>query len=131
MRVCVTLKIDLYQVDSVSLIHPYSHVSNCVNMCISYSIGGSEQHHKYGTNVQIVGNEILQNSRPVKGRWTKGEDHKLKDLCTKYGTNNWGLISANLPCRTEVQCQQRWRKVLTNNFCMFKMYVLYFADCVR
>ena len=47
----------------------------------------------------------------IKGKWTKAEDVRLKELSRQYGTENWPFISAFFPQRTEVQCQQRWNKV--------------------
>ncbi|EDO46564.1 predicted protein, partial [Nematostella vectensis] len=46
-----------------------------------------------------------------KGRWTKEEDEKLKDLACELGPN-WKEVASHFPDRTDVQCQQRWHKVL-------------------
>ena len=43
------------------------------------------------------------------------KDVKLKKLCVAIGTSDWSIISSNFPYRTEVQCQQRWEKVLNPN----------------
>ena len=43
------------------------------------------------------------------------KDIKLKKLCIALGTSDWNIISSNFPFRTEVQCQQRWEKVLNPN----------------
>jgi myb proto-oncogene protein len=48
---------------------------------------------------------------PNKGRWTKEEDAKLKQLVEEYH-ENWSVIAVHLPQRTELQCQQRWHKVI-------------------
>uniref|UniRef100_A0A1B6D7N7 Uncharacterized protein n=1 Tax=Clastoptera arizonana TaxID=38151 RepID=A0A1B6D7N7_9HEMI len=45
------------------------------------------------------------------GRWTKEEDVRLKDLVEMY-QDRWDLISKHFPERSDVQCQQRWHKVV-------------------
>jgi len=47
-----------------------------------------------------------------RGRWLKEEDEKLKDLVTTYGDSNWSEISKFFQDRSDVQCQQRWDKVV-------------------
>ncbi|GIY14640.1 transcriptional activator Myb [Caerostris darwini] len=53
-------------------------------------------------------------SKPVnKARWTKEEDEKLKNLVEIFaGELSWTKIANHLPNRTDVQCQQRWQKVV-------------------
>lgn len=46
-----------------------------------------------------------------KGRWTKEEDALLKELVEEY-QERWEIISKHFPERTDVQCQQRWHKVV-------------------
>ncbi|XP_037795369.1 myb-related protein B-like isoform X3 [Penaeus monodon] len=46
-----------------------------------------------------------------KGRWTKDEDEKLKGLVEQHG-EKWEVIAAGFPDRNDVQCQQRWHKVV-------------------
>ena len=46
-----------------------------------------------------------------RGRWTKEEDKKLNQLIETRG-ERWEFIAAQYPDRTDVQCQQRWSKVL-------------------
>jgi len=78
------------------------------------NIGQYIQNRKMVNNVQIHGeriDELCQNSI-LKGKWTKSEDMQLKDYCLQYGTDNWTSIAAYFSNRTEVQCQQRWNKVL-------------------
>jgi Myb superfamily proteins, including transcription factors and mRNA splicing factors len=58
-------------------------------------------------------------SRALKGKWTKEEDERLKDLCLQLGIENWAAIGSYFPHRTEVQCQQRWRKVNLVIICIF------------
>lgn len=51
------------------------------------------------------------NSSMKGSKWTKNEDNTLKNLVEQYG-EKWELISKQLPDRTDVQCQQRWTKVV-------------------
>ncbi|CAL4068454.1 unnamed protein product [Meganyctiphanes norvegica] len=46
-----------------------------------------------------------------KGRWTKDEDEKLKNLVEQHG-EKFEVISSCFPDRNDVQCQQRWHKVV-------------------
>ncbi|KAE8739139.1 hypothetical protein FOCC_FOCC015368 [Frankliniella occidentalis] len=46
-----------------------------------------------------------------KGRWTKEEDALLKQLVEEHN-ENWDSIAKNFPDRSDVQCQQRWLKVV-------------------
>ncbi|XP_034247056.1 myb-related protein B isoform X2 [Thrips palmi] len=46
-----------------------------------------------------------------KGRWTKEEDALLKTLVEEH-SENWEMIASNFPDRSDVQCQQRWLKVV-------------------
>ena len=46
-----------------------------------------------------------------RGRWTKEEDKKLKQLIETQG-ERWEFIATKYPDRTDVQCQQRWSKVI-------------------
>ncbi|XP_012244200.1 transcriptional activator Myb isoform X3 [Bombus impatiens] len=51
-----------------------------------------------------------------KGRWTKEEDGLLKQLVSnaeQLGTGlRWDVIAGHFPDRSDVQCQQRWAKVV-------------------
>ncbi|XP_020618544.1 transcriptional activator Myb-like isoform X2 [Orbicella faveolata] len=47
-----------------------------------------------------------------KGRWTKDEDEKLKELVDDIGTDNWKEVAGHFSDRTDVQCLHRWQKVL-------------------
>jgi hypothetical protein len=46
------------------------------------------------------------------GKWTEGEDIKLKDAVRTHGGKNWGKIAALVLSRTETQCSTRWHRVL-------------------
>ncbi|XP_045488036.1 myb protein isoform X2 [Pieris rapae] len=46
-----------------------------------------------------------------RGRWSKEEDAKLKTYVRMY-KENWEMIAAQFPDRSDVQCQQRWTKVV-------------------
>lgn len=47
-----------------------------------------------------------------RGRWSKEEDEKLKELVSIHGENNWQLVANDFIDRCSVQCQQRWDKVV-------------------
>ncbi|KAL1512837.1 hypothetical protein ABEB36_002356 [Hypothenemus hampei] len=46
-----------------------------------------------------------------KGRWSKEEDMKLKHYVEEYN-EKWDLIAEHFKDRSDVQCQQRWTKVV-------------------
>ncbi|CAG4944971.1 unnamed protein product, partial [Parnassius apollo] len=46
-----------------------------------------------------------------RGRWTKEEDKRLK-MYVKMYSENWEAIAAQFSDRSDVQCQQRWTKVV-------------------
>ncbi|CAG9813270.1 unnamed protein product [Phaedon cochleariae] len=59
---------------------------------------GGEQHTKSRKSIN-------------KGRWSKEEDTRLKQLVEEFN-EKWDLIAENFPDRSDVQCQQRWTKVV-------------------
>ncbi|CAH0598257.1 unnamed protein product [Chrysodeixis includens] len=46
-----------------------------------------------------------------RGRWTKEEDKRLKTYVKMYN-ENWELIAAEFADRSDIQCLQRWTKVV-------------------
>jgi hypothetical protein len=42
------------------------------------------------------------------GKWTTGEDTKLKDAVRVHGGKNWEKIATFVPSRTKKQCSKRW-----------------------
>ncbi|XP_050089525.1 myb protein [Anopheles aquasalis] len=52
-----------------------------------------------------------QGDKSNKQRWTKHEDAALKTLVEQHG-ERWEIISRLLKDRNDVQCQQRWTKVV-------------------
>ncbi|XP_047132301.1 transcriptional activator Myb isoform X1 [Hydra vulgaris] len=58
-------------------------------------------------------NQTQENS--LKSKWTKSDDNRLKELCQEFGTYDWSFIASHFPRHTEIQCQQRWKKVLDPN----------------
>lgn len=55
------------------------------------------------------------NPQKRRGRWTEEEDEWLRVGIDIHGENpvgGWSLISDYLPNRTDVQCRERWLKVL-------------------
>lgn len=69
-----------------------------------------------GYNVPVEDEPSLRAQRRKKkinkGRWTKDEDEKLKELVDDLGTDSWKEVANNFPDRTDVQCLHRWQKVL-------------------
>lgn len=66
-----------------------------------------------------------------RGRWSKEEDNKLKELVKTY-KEDWAKISSHFPDRNDGQCLQRWSKVLnpklikgpwTHEVCLFLINV--------
>ncbi|XP_065080836.1 myb protein isoform X1 [Ochlerotatus camptorhynchus] len=55
--------------------------------------------------------EHSQGDKSTKTRWTKHEDAALKSLVEQYG-ERWDAIAKFLKDRTDIQCQQRWTKVV-------------------
>lgn len=51
-----------------------------------------------------------------RGRWSKTEDEKLKDVVTTIVDRgvpiDWPFVASQFPDRSDVQCQQRWDKVV-------------------
>lgn len=47
-----------------------------------------------------------------RGRWEKEEDERLKRSVQALGTNDWVAVARCFPDRSDVQCQQRWHKVV-------------------
>ncbi|XP_058825532.1 myb protein isoform X2 [Topomyia yanbarensis] len=52
-----------------------------------------------------------QGDKSTKSRWTKHEDAALKSLVEQHG-ERWDVIAKFLKDRTDIQCQQRWTKVV-------------------
>lgn len=56
--------------------------------------------------------DSVGNRSGMKGvKWTKNEDNLLKTLVEQYG-EKWDLISSEIKDRSDIQCQQRWTKVV-------------------
>lgn len=56
--------------------------------------------------------DSMANRSGMKGvKWTKHEDNMLKQLVDQYG-EKWDLISSEIKDRSDIQCQQRWTKVV-------------------
>ncbi|KYN14706.1 Transcriptional activator Myb [Trachymyrmex cornetzi] len=90
------------------------------------SSSGGESDNEYSTVSQ--GSQVqsqAQNQLPSvtnygqgkhinKGRWTKDEDALLKQLVSNAEQQvlRWDIIAGQFPDRSDVQCQQRWAKVV-------------------
>ena len=47
-----------------------------------------------------------------KAMWSQTEDDRLLAAVNRLGTNNWGLIAAEVSGRTGKQCRERWAGIL-------------------
>lgn len=74
-----------------------------------------------------------------RGRWLKTEDEKLKDVVQRLGEGNWSSVSSQFHDRSDVQCQQRWDKVVnpslikgpwTKEVCVLKNEWLFILVCI-
>jgi Myb-like DNA-binding protein FlbD len=54
-------------------------------------------------------------SKIIKGPWTKEEDQKLLDLISKHSPKNWSFISKKMETRMGKQCRERWHNHLNPN----------------
>ncbi|KAH0948440.1 hypothetical protein HN011_008760, partial [Eciton burchellii] len=93
------------------------------------SSSGGDSDNEYGVSInqgnqvqnqaqnQILNKPPNQQGKHInKGRWTKEEDALLKQLVSsaeQLGTGlRWDVIASHFPDRSDVQCQQRWAKVV-------------------
>lgn len=93
------------------------------------SSSGEDSENEYGTGIVRAGSSQSQNNpgnvnassqgqgkHINKGRWTKEEDALLKQLVSnaeQLGNGlRWDNVAAHFPDRSDVQCQQRWAKVV-------------------
>ncbi|KAG8191403.1 hypothetical protein JTE90_010580 [Oedothorax gibbosus] len=68
--------------------------------------------NNFGDNL-IIDMQKASRAKPAnKARWTKEEDESLKKLVELYVDEGWTKIASFLPDRSDVQCQQRWQKVV-------------------
>jgi hypothetical protein len=62
-------------------------------------------------------NKLVFNIDPTMarvGKWTEDENKKLREAVEAHGANNWDLIAALVPGRTERQCRKNWHKKFSN-----------------
>ncbi|XP_056633344.1 transcriptional activator Myb isoform X9 [Diorhabda sublineata] len=87
-----------------------------------YYINTNQIFKRDDSEIDISGNEDSDDSgggeHPArskksinKGRWSKEEDARLKQLVEEYN-EKWDIIAEHFPDRSDVQCQQRWTKVV-------------------
>eukprot|EP00794_Sanderia_malayensis_P016902 gene16902-18608_t len=72
----------------------------------------------YEYHASIINPRTLERARKKKSskeRWATEEDDRLKSLCLTLGIDDWSIISSHFQHRTDIQCQQRWEKVLNPN----------------
>lgn len=44
--------------------------------------------------------------------WSQAEDQLLMNAVSRFGTNNWGVVAAEVTGRTGKQCRERWAGIL-------------------
>ena len=64
---------------------------------------------------QNSGNAAKQEQKKTHKRcnFTYEEDNYLRYLVSKFGENNWGVVSSFMPNRNVRQCRERWFKYLS------------------
>ncbi|GFQ97671.1 transcriptional activator Myb [Trichonephila clavata] len=67
----------------------------------------SDDDSDYFSPVLRVRNKVIN-----RGRWLKEEDEQLKSLVESYGESQWETVASHFHDRSDVQCQQRWYKVV-------------------
>jgi hypothetical protein len=60
--------------------------------------------------------DMLPKQGSRTGPWSPDEDAQLTDAVQKHGLKNWDAITDQVPGRTRIQCNYRWRHVLDDNF---------------
>jgi hypothetical protein len=60
----------------------------------------------------IILDPSIDRTPGCSGKWTAGEDIKLKDAVKMYDGKNWDAIASLVPGRTRIQCVGRWRYAL-------------------
>ncbi|KAF8783400.1 Transcriptional activator Myb like protein [Argiope bruennichi] len=78
------------------------------NKSFSYDFSSDEDSDYFSPTPSLRGRHKNIN----RGKWTKEEDEKLKSLVESYGESQWETIANLFPDRSDVQCQQRWYKVV-------------------
>ncbi|KAK6090911.1 hypothetical protein P3W45_000156 [Vairimorpha bombi] len=63
----------------------------------------------------IIHDSLNNESKIIKGPWTKEEDQKLLDLISKHSPKNWSFISKKMETRMGKQCRERWHNHLNPN----------------
>ncbi|XP_077549046.1 uncharacterized protein LOC144162408 isoform X1 [Haemaphysalis longicornis] len=65
-----------------------------------------------GAATRVAGSTAKGSKTLNKGRWDKEEDDRLKRSVQALGTHDWAAVARCFPDRSDVQCQQRWHKVV-------------------
>ncbi|KAF8794099.1 Transcriptional activator Myb like protein [Argiope bruennichi] len=99
--------------DNIQLKADYFGAEECISRYLN-QCSSDDSNSSY--NSLIIDMQKFPRSKPLnKARWTKEEDEKLKRLVELYTSEGWSKIASFLPNRTDVQCQQRWQKVVNPN----------------
>nr|CAB3264097.1 myb-related protein B-like [Phallusia mammillata] len=98
----------LYRMDSVTS-NPASSEDSCSSNCDhDYDV---KTPHIFTSTQGIIGSG--QSKRITKSRWSPEEDEKLKGLVDQHGIEDFQKIASFFEDRSDIQCLQRWQKVLS------------------
>ncbi|XP_021924975.1 myb-related protein A isoform X2 [Zootermopsis nevadensis] len=91
----------------------YRLICMCLRSRSGYDSGSSEEDVSDESAADEMPPTVRSGGRKSinKGRWSKNEDGQLKLLVEEYN-ERWDLISRHFPDRSDMQCQQRWQKVV-------------------
>lgn len=77
----------------------------------SWGRGSSSVPNEQNNDTKNVKHEYLNSPFINRGRWTKEEDAKLKQLVEQYN-DRFEVIASHFSDRSDMQCYQRWHKVV-------------------
>ncbi|GFS89057.1 transcriptional activator Myb [Nephila pilipes] len=73
----------------------------------TYDFSSDDSDYGSPTPILRARNKVIN-----RGRWLKEEDEQLKALVESYGESQWETVASHFLDRSDVQCQQRWYKVV-------------------
>ena len=90
-----------------------SHSIHTNSLSTSSNVDSGTSSANLSSSVNLSGGSSSAGRRSFnRGRWLKDEDDKLRKLVNLYGDSNWNEISKYFQDRSDIQCQQRWDKVV-------------------
>lgn len=84
--------------------------NDCEEVTSTTESSSNHHHHRHTSSSTSTSNQSKKHLN--RGRWAKDEDDKLKALVALHGEKEWHHISIHFVDRSDVQCQQRWDKVV-------------------